>query len=119
MAFKRVKELPTNTRESVRITTESGSVYEFGKAGPDLQREIRKAGIVLGYGQLTGIAEYPEHLDVKRGKGVFMGSSKLPDGRVVVYVEIIKIGDCLGAMLSRPQTGGLSSTPITRIEVER
>lgn len=120
MSFKKVDRISTKEVNRIRFFTRSGSVYELGPTNnPSLKREVKKAGVVLGKGILYGVAEYPENLDLSRSGGVFAGSSILPDDRVIAHMEDVMLGDCLGIMLDGKTTGGIGSTPIVKIEVEK
>lgn len=107
-------------RTPMRITTHSGAVYEIGARGSDGLREVEKRGANTMTGQL-GIAVsvdcVSERIPSMSKKG-WISTSRLPDGRVIIPVDEIRIGDCLGILFfTDGKLAGAGSSAITKIEV--
>lgn len=119
--MKSVRSVGPKDKSEIRFTTRSGAVYSVG-AGIDSSgaREIKKSDGQLFIGKL-GVALRPEaaanRMPTMNGN-IWVSTSPLPDGRVIIEVDEIKLGDCLGIVFrQKGSLSGAGSSPITKIEI--
>lgn len=115
--MREVKSVETKRPSIIRMTTVSGSVYEFGAANHRGERTLYKSGLtckgILAV-TLTG-AQFAEQFN---GTKVAI-CVPLSDGRVIVPADMLEIGDCIGFLFEeRGKLAGIASSQIEKIEIE-
>ena len=112
-----IAKVRTDYPSHIRFTTVSGSVYEVDPPDASGNRVLRKHGET--YTGTLGVAMGgAEVLRLAVTEGPVIGGD-LQDGRAVVAVQLIRIGQCLGFLFKHGNNlGGLGSSKIAKIEIE-
>lgn len=115
--MREVAAVRTDHPSRIRFTTVSGSVYEVSLPDASGSRVLQKGRNT--YTGTLGVAMTGKeimHRTVKEGP---MIGGDLQDGRAVVEVETISIGQCFGFLFKHGTgVGGLGSSQIVKIEIE-